>query len=249
MPSGRRVSFFNDCAFRVAQEPRGLFEYAERLAVQSTHAALGESGYIRLENDQTVVLFDAAPIGPDYQPGHAHADALSFELSHRGRRLLVNSGTSTYDPGAERNRQRGTAAHNTVRIDGLDQSEMWASFRVARRAHIIDARSEGADFAEAAHDGYRRLRHPVVHRRSLELLDRELIVTDFLEGTGTPDAEVFFHLHPGADVRIDLDSSLTRADETSTYHPEFNVSIPNTTVIGRWSGLCPQVFVSRIQLA
>jgi uncharacterized heparinase superfamily protein len=228
---------------------RGLYEYAERLEVQSARSALGETGYIRLENDETVALFDAAPIGPDYQPGHAHADALSFELSHRGRRVLVNSGTSTYEPGAERNRQRGTAAHNTVRIDGLDQSELWATFRVARRAHIIDARREGRGFAEAAHDGYRRLKHPVVHRRSLELLNRELIVTDFLEGTGTHDVEVFFHLYPGAEVRIDLDSDLTRTAEATTYHPEFNVSIPNTTVVGRWSGHCPEVFVSRIQLA
>src|SRR6267378_2144734 len=80
-------------------------------------AELGNSGYIRLENKDTVVLFDAAPIGPDYQPGHAHADTLSLEVSHRGRRVLVNSGTSTYERGPERAKERGTAAHNTIVID------------------------------------------------------------------------------------------------------------------------------------
>jgi len=69
-----------------------------------------------------VVLLDVARVGPDYLPGHAHADSLSFELSVFGRRLLVNGGTSCYGMSAERLRQRGTAAHNTVVVDGLDSS-------------------------------------------------------------------------------------------------------------------------------
>ena len=81
-----------------------------------------------------MALLDVAPVGPDYLPGHAHADTLSFELSLFGQRVLVNSGTSQYEAGPERSRQRGTAAHNTVIVDGHDSSEVWAGFRVARRA-------------------------------------------------------------------------------------------------------------------
>src|SRR4029077_5136808 len=73
-------------------------------------------------------------IGPDHLPGHAHADTLSFELSLRGQRVLVNTGTSTYELSAERLRQRGTAAHNTVVVDGVNSSQVWSSFRGARRA-------------------------------------------------------------------------------------------------------------------
>jgi uncharacterized heparinase superfamily protein len=65
-----------------------------------------------------VALLDVAPIGPDYLPGHAPADTLSFELSVFGQRLLVNSGTSCYGASLERLRQRATAAHNTVVVDG-----------------------------------------------------------------------------------------------------------------------------------
>ena len=72
-----------------------------------------------------VAMLDVGPIGPDYLPGHAHADTLSFELSLHGRRVLVNSGTSVYGIGAERLRQRGTAAHNTLTVDGADSSEVW----------------------------------------------------------------------------------------------------------------------------
>ncbi len=63
---------------------------------------------------QRIALCDCAPVGPDYLPAHAHADTLSFELSLCGRRLLVNSGTSQYGTDGERQRQRGTAAHNSV---------------------------------------------------------------------------------------------------------------------------------------
>src|SRR5690606_11840873 len=84
------------------------------------------------------LLADVAPVGPDYQPGHAHADTLSCELSLYGQRVLVNSGISQYGEDAERHRQRSTAAHNTVEVDGENSSEVWAGFRVARRARPFD---------------------------------------------------------------------------------------------------------------
>ncbi|MEN9780004.1 MAG: hypothetical protein RL014_1152 [Pseudomonadota bacterium] len=92
-----------------------------------------DSGYVRLDNGPAVALLDVAPVGPDYLPGHAHADTLSFELSVGAQRVLVNSGTSCYGSSAERLRQRGTAAHNTVVVNGQDSSEVWGGFRVARR--------------------------------------------------------------------------------------------------------------------
>jgi uncharacterized heparinase superfamily protein len=82
-PDGQ-IAFFNDAAFGVAPEPRALRDYAARLQIQPRSEAVRHaSGYVRLEHGDSVVLFDAAPVGPDHQPGHAHADTLSFELSHR----------------------------------------------------------------------------------------------------------------------------------------------------------------------
>jgi hypothetical protein len=113
-----------------------LQAYAYRLGFHSAALPLDDRGYVRLENENVVVIFDAAVLGPDYQPGHA--DTLSFELSNRGQRVLVNSGTSTYESNSVRSFERGAAAHNTVRIDSMDQSEMWAAFRVARPARPHD---------------------------------------------------------------------------------------------------------------
>jgi uncharacterized heparinase superfamily protein len=131
-PDGQ-VSFFNDTAFGVAAPWSALADYADSLTVDVDRRAmqavesLPESGYVRLENDRATVLCDLAPVGPDYQPAHAHADTLSFELSIDGRRVIVNGGTSTYAAGPERTRQRSTAAHSTVEVDGANSSEDFVS--------------------------------------------------------------------------------------------------------------------------
>ena len=246
-PDGQ-IAFFNDSTLGVAPEPRLLFEYAARLGIEPVSVKPVPSGYIRLENDATVVLFDAGPIGPDYQPGHAHADTLSFELSHRGQRLLVNSGISTYQCGAERQWQRGTAAHNTVRVDSCDQSEVWSAFRVAGRARPFDVTTDNRGWAEAAHDGYHRLKAPVTHRRRIELRKDDLVITDTLDGRGVHEIELFFHLYPGASAGIALDPRLTPAVEETHFHPRFEQAIPNRTVVGRYRGACPVSFRTGIRL-
>ena len=164
-----RYRLFNDAAIGIAPSPGELLAYAGRLGIAaptSFNAAatvspkvtlLRESGYVRIENASAVALLDVAAVGPDYLPGHAHADTLSFELSVFGQRLIVNGGTSGYGLGPERQRERGTAAHSTVVIDGQDSSEVWAGFRVARRARPFGlAMSTRADEAVLAcsHDGY-----------------------------------------------------------------------------------------------
>lgn len=200
------IPFFNDAAFGVAGTVEELRGYAERLGVKVPASRVGNvfldaSGYIRFENEDAVVFFDAAPVGPDYLPGHTHADTLSLEMSLFGRRLLVNSGTSVYGSGAERQRQRGTGAHNTIVVDEADSSEVWGGFRVARRARsrILEL-DEQAGIVAAEHDGYRRLPGRPVHRRRIQLGASSLFVTD----TITSDAQRglshsirgAWHLHP-----------------------------------------------------
>jgi uncharacterized heparinase superfamily protein len=244
-----RISFFNDAACEIAPEPETLRQYARRLGILEHTTGLGESGYIRLENNNTVVIFDAAAIGPDYQPGHAHADTLSFEVSHRGQRVLVNSGTSTYEPGPERAKQRGTAAHNTVVVDGADQSEVWAAFRVARRARAFDVQTDHATFVAASHDGYQRLGKSVIHRRRLEFADGGLLISDTLQGRGVHDVGIYFHIHPDAQVDIRLGQSLVPfLFEQSTWHPGFNISVPNNRALAHYHGALPVTFRSFLVL-
>ena len=140
---------------------------------------LQPSGVVRVDvpSHGVAAIMDVGPVGPDYLPGHAHADTLSFELSVAGQRVLVNSGVSQYGLGPERLRQRGTAAHNTVTVDGADSSEVWGGFRVARRAGASLVSAEACDaiapgnasgvraVVEAQHDGFTRMARGGVHRR------------------------------------------------------------------------------------
>jgi uncharacterized heparinase superfamily protein len=257
-PDGQ-ISFFNDAAFGIAPLPSALRDYAARLGVEPQPRTLS-SGYFRLEAGDTICLFDAAPIGPDYQPGHAHADTLSFELSHRGklsnraRRILVNSGTSTYESNNQRQWERSTAAHNTISVDGVDQSELWGSFRCGRRAHPFDVHFEQAParaHITAAHDGYTRLADPLIHRRSLQLTPATVEIEDRLEGGGFHRAEISFYLHPDVDldqVTIDLDKKFCRNIQRAEWHPEFGCAVATKRVAGVWSGYCPVTFKTRIVL-
>lgn len=248
-PDGE-IAFFNDAAFGVAAKPGVLLEYASRLGIEPRAATTSHaSGYVRLERGDAVLLFDAGAIGPDHQPGHAHADTLSFELSMRGRRVLVNSGTSTYERGTEREWQRGTAAHNALRVDGLDQSEVWDVFRVARRARPFGLKTDGESFVEAAHDGYRRLANPVIHRRRVEVRGDQLLITDRLEGRGEHGVELFLHFHPDARARVALDGKLQESSMESNWYPEFNRAVPNRTLVGSWRGACPVEFVTSVVFA
>ena len=253
------IPFFNDTAFGITPQPRAILAYARALRVPQPLAVnpvqyFEESGYISVHGHEQVALLDVAPVGPDYIPGHAHADTLSFEWSLFGRRVLVNSGVSEYGVSAERLRQRGTAAHNTVVVNGENSSEVWRGFRVARRARPLGVQVDVAGdctFVRASHTGYQRLRPKVTHTRQWRVLPGVLEVHDTLDGTFI-EAVAYFHLHPSVSVsvegerivlhlpegrRCELDVKGGRAvAEHSTWHPEFGVSQANQRLAIRFEG-------------
>lgn len=249
-PDGE-IAFFNDAAFGIAPPPRAIRAYAESLGAAGRAPApeplsaihLADTGYVSLTlGPDAKALLDVARVGPDAQPGHAHADTLSFELSLRGRRVLVNSGTSVYGEGAERRRQRGTVAHNTVEIAGRDSSEVWAGFRVGRRARPLGfalTREAESLRVECAHDGYRDLPGAPLHRRQWRFSRHGVQVIDSLSSP-VSGAIGRFHLHP--DVRLERPQTLRLADGTrlhwsvsggrarlvdSTWHPRFGARMPS----------------------
>lgn len=250
------VAFFNDTAIGIAAPNNRLQAYAVRLGFSAPRPLpallhLPASGYVRLTRGPAVLIADLARIGPDYLPGHAHADTLSFELSLHGRRVIVNSGTSVYGLGPERLRQRGTAAHSTVMIDGQDSSEVWSGFRVGRRARPFDVSlcDEGAALiATGAHDGYRHMLGCPVHRRVWELRDTGLTLIDSIEGSGIHRVEASFHLAPGlylgrvangeGAIQDEVGSMIATVTITggtveaipSSWHRQFGLSMPSHAI-------------------
>lgn len=248
------ISFFNDAAFNVAPSCRELRKYSSRLKIgsQSLNAEskyLDDSGYVRLECEEAVVLLDVAPIGPDYLPGHAHADTLCFEMSMYGQRLLINTGTSCYRTSKDRLFQRSTPAHNTVAIDQKDSSEVWHNFRVARRATpfkkdvSINSLPMNVEFS---HNGYRRLRGKPIHTRRWQLNYGLLIVEDTVDTTEL-SAQARFYFHPkvklkvfdqtgiallpgGQEVNWFVESGRSCCED-SEWYPQFGESLQNKCLV------------------
>ena len=202
------IAFFNDAALGVAPNFNELKSYAQRLGIKYSYIKfnkvthLPNSGYVRFNSNDLIGLLDVAPIGPDYLPGHAHADTLSFELSLFGQRLLVNGGTSEYKISPVRQYERSTKAHNTVMINDENSSEVWRGFRVARRAYPFDLKIEELENSVSitcAHDGYRRLFGRPIHRRKWQFFETSLIIKDHIEGS-FKNAYAYFHFHPSINM-------------------------------------------------
>ena len=131
------LSFFNDSVDGIAPKKQQIEMYAAKLGFEVSYFDTTKlqvidskaSGYMVASNAGSKLIFDAANIGPDYIPGHAHADTLSFELSIGNERVFVNTGTSEYGNTEKRLQERQTAAHNTVEVNSCCSSQVWSSFR------------------------------------------------------------------------------------------------------------------------
>jgi hypothetical protein len=182
---------------------RGRDEFHDLPAVRpgrkSRRFSGGSWALLRDGSGDRGLFFDCGDLGYLSTAAHGHADCLSIVLGAFGEHLLVDPGTYTYhaEPSL-RDFFRSTAAHNTVRVDGLDQSEMRGAFLWGRRAkgRLIEWVNRSAvDLAAGEHDGYRHLPAPVMHRRTITFVKPDYVwVHDRLEGEGHHLAEQFLHL-------------------------------------------------------
>jgi hypothetical protein len=187
--------------------------------------AFHEGGYYILGSDfeaenEVRLVADAGPLGYQRIAAHGHADALSFTLSVGGNEFLIDPGTYAYHTkGPWRQYFRGTSAHNTLRIDGEDQSQaggnfMWLKKAVAGCSHWQTSATE--DVFEGWHDGYRRLADPVTHQRRItfDKATQRVLIDDCLHMQGEHLIELFFHCSEGCHVAHDSDGYTLDQGET-----------------------------------
>jgi hypothetical protein len=167
-----------------------------------------EGGYAVMRDrwapDAHHVVIDAGPLGA-MNCGHAHSDALSFELTAYGCPVLVDTGTYTYTGSAtDRDAFRHSASHNTVTVDGASASVPKGPFSWAVAA---DARVERwwtgkeTDYFAGSHDGFLRLPDPAVHRRQLLFVRSGYwAVVDTVLAAGRH--HVVAHYHAAIDSRL-----------------------------------------------
>lgn len=245
---------------------------AEEPASAPATVTLTSSGYTvvtRADGVRSRLILDHGPLGMPPCYAHGHADALSVLLDIDDLEVLIDPGTYTYtgEP-AWRRYFRGTSAHNTVTVDGMDQAIqatafLWKQPFCARLAYR-DTHLDGSVALVACHDGY-WTRLGVMHWRAvLYQPSGRWVILDRLTGRGVHRLDVNWHL--GADPFVEAGSSVIRSAATVvrievtggtvSWHrgetdppsgwrsPAYGVKLPITTMRCRYEGSLPHEFVT-----
>ena len=171
-----------------------------------------DGGYAIVRHKDAHLVFSAGSLGYPSIAAHGHADALAFCLAWRGQWWFIDPGTYCYHSDlASRSYFRGTRAHNTVVVDGLDQSEQGGPFLWVRDAHsklelADELNCEPIEYAlRGSHDGYSHL--GVGHERTMSFSPSkgEIIIVDdlLINSILSRQVEINFHLHPNISITID----------------------------------------------
>lgn len=187
------------------------------------------SGFIVVRDGPLWLAFRCGRPSPQFLPAHAHADALSFQLWWRGRPVATDAGSSTYEPGAARAWERGTAAHSTVRIDGRDQFRVWGAFRSGPLPNV-KLRYARAGAIEASVDWPGRMRH--VRRLEWDPEEGVILVQDRVEGRGRHLVESRVLWAAGrAPADIDLLSVAAERDEPASAAERPGEAVPTSSTV------------------
>ncbi|HEV7715684.1 MAG TPA: alginate lyase family protein [Steroidobacteraceae bacterium] len=177
--------------------------------------------------EEVRIVADAGPLGYLSIAAHGHADALAFTLSAGGLPILIDPGTFAYHTERRwRDYFRGTSAHNTVRVDGKDQSVAGGTFLWLEHARAgvesFEVLPEG-DRLIAHHSGYARLTDPVQHRRAwhYERAEMKLLIDDRIDCNSSHRIEWFWHFAPGCGVSA-RDNTLVARRE----HVTLTITLP-----------------------
>jgi hypothetical protein len=166
--------------------------------------SLPDSGFWGASRGGARIFIDCGPFGPDHQPGHGHCDMLSFELELDGEPVIVDSGVHGYAGDPFREYSRSTRAHNTVMIADMEQSEVWETFRVARRAVAEKPRVASSEQEYRFEGAYRPYHlNQSRHLRSFALQSGGVWIEDRVEGAPGAALSSYLHIHPTWSVRLE----------------------------------------------
>jgi Heparinase II/III-like protein/Heparinase II/III N-terminus len=200
------LALFNDSANTVETRPRPILESVKRVIGSAPQpvTSFPQSGYFvwASADEREKIVVDCGALSVEYNTAHAHNDLLSYELWLDGQPFIVDSGVHGYGGDRFREYCRSTRAHNTVMFDGVEQSEVWSTFRMARRAKVLNAEVSGDGAGWNFCGKFERYDGKVIHQRRIHRSELgEWTVTDIADGDALTTAS-FVHLHPAVKAEL-----------------------------------------------
>lgn len=248
------LALFNDGGLHASWPPESVLLGLEACGLQDPGPpngafALADAGYWGFHRNGEYLLVDCGALGPDYLVGHGHADILSFEWSTAGSRIVVDQGTYAYATEPRRAATRATYNHNTLTIDGTNQSDVYNPHRCGRRAmpQLLDwtVEADGVRF-RGTHNGFDRLPGRPRHEREIVARPGELVIRDRIRSRRATVGEARYLLHPACrvveaqgnrltlvrgDALVEVESSRPITLVPAEWYPDMFVVIPTHRLI------------------
>ncbi len=251
-------ALFGDTAFKVAPKPEDIHDYYSKVFNSKNISfelpktiSLKESGYYVVRSDETYMAVDGGELGVTYQPGHAHCDFLSYELSFKTQRFIVDSGVGEYLPSDLRSKARSIYSHNTLVVNGMEQAELWQAFRMGKRIKPEAVRFKAEPFPEFAGSYKNQLnkKRAYRHQRFISWQKTNMIVIkDVYRAKRLRFVENLIHPHPecrleqtkgsillkrnGIELAVLFDENEAWAEIRDWFYvPEFGKVIPSKVIV------------------
>ena len=209
-----RIPMMQDSAYNIALFVPTILEYSKRLLDEDYPFKVNDlmdSGYRRLDSGNFSLFANVGSIKPLYQPGHAHADELNFELFYKGVPVIVDPGISTYEKNDSRQDERSTISHNCITIDGQNSSDVWSGFRVGKKAHVHLFSDHG--LIKASHNGFKDC---IVSRMWWYSDNGDLLILDEVAMSNSETNSLSkgrLHFHPDLSLQLENDVSVKVGNE------------------------------------
>ena len=253
MSFSNEISFFNDSCHGISSSINDLIKLLNENNIKyeinknsnDKLVYLRESGYFVSYMKNSKLIVDVGNASPSFQPGHYHAQSLSFEFMLDNIKVFTNSGISTYENNQLRFDQRSTKSHNTVIINNENSSEIWSSFRLANRANVkvsnfFISNDNNTIELEASHDGYKK-KSSNIHTRKFKYEDKSLKIYDKVTNLNCNIHAVFMisskfkikdqTIYDNNGIKINFKTNGIVKIYDSYFYPEFNKKIKTKKIL------------------
>lgn len=144
----------------------------------------------KMEHMDFEIMLLNAPFNPSYNPAHSHCDKLSVLFWFLNIPVLVDTGNYDYENSEERKYSRSISAHNTIKVDDLEQADFWDVFRIGKRGKVNNTKQSN-DGIQAAfqYQSY-------THLRNIQKSDNGIVINDDVVCKGFHNYRLYFHINP-----------------------------------------------------